>query len=76
MIMCITVITILTIMITMITMITIMITMITRITIMITMIMITTKTPSPPTKSFDFREFDSSRLLILKGENSHVRMIL
>ena len=30
-------------------------------------------TPSPPTKSFDFRGFDSSRLLILRGGNSHVR---
>ena len=28
---------------------------------------------SPPTKSFDFRGFDSSRLLILRGGNSHVR---
>ena len=33
-------------------------------------------TPSPPTKSFDFRGFDSSKLLILRGGNSHVRMIL
>ena len=33
-------------------------------------------TPSPPTKSFDFRGFDSSKLLILKGGNCHVRMIL
>ena len=30
-------------------------------------------TPSPPTKSLDFRGFDSSRRLILKGGNSHVR---
>ena len=30
-------------------------------------------TPSPPTKSLDFRGFDSSRLLILMGGNSHVR---
>ena len=30
-------------------------------------------TPSPPTKSLDFRGFDSSRLLILWGWNSHVR---
>ena len=30
-------------------------------------------TPSPPTESFDFRGFDSSKLLILKGANSHVR---
>ena len=29
--------------------------------------------PSPPTKSLDFRGFDSSRLLILRGGNSHVR---
>ena len=29
--------------------------------------------PSPPTKSFDFGGFDSSKLLILKGGNSHVR---
>ena len=33
-------------------------------------------TPSPPTKSFDFRGFDSRKLLILKGGNSHVRIIL
>ena len=33
-------------------------------------------TPSPPTKSFDFRGFDSSKLLILRGGNSHVRIIL
>ena len=40
---------------------------------MITMItIITIITPSPPTKSFDFRGFDSSRLLILKGGDSHV----
>ena len=32
-------------------------------------------TPSPPTKSLGFRRFDSSRLLILKGGNSHVRRI-
>ena len=30
-------------------------------------------TPSLPTKSLDFRGFDSSRLLILKGGNSHAR---
>ena len=30
-------------------------------------------TPSPPIKSLDFRGFDSSRLLILRGGNSHVR---
>ena len=34
------------------------------------------RTPSPPTKSCDFRRFDSSKLLILKGGNSHVRWIL
>ena len=28
--------------------------------------------PSPPIKSLDFRGFDSSRLLILRGGNSHV----
>ena len=33
-------------------------------------------TPSPLTKSLGFRGFDSSRLLILKGGNSHVRIIL
>ena len=33
-------------------------------------------TPSPPTKSLDFRGFDSSKLLILRGGNSHVRIIL
>ena len=30
-------------------------------------------TPSPPVKSLGFRGFDSSRLLILRGGNSHVR---
>ena len=35
-----------------------------------------TITPSPPTKSLGFRGFDSSKLLILKGGNSHVRIIL
>ena len=30
-------------------------------------------TPSPPTKSLDFRGFASSRLLILRGGNSRVR---
>ena len=34
---------------------------------------VVTITPSPPTKSLDFEGFDSSRLLILKGGNSHVR---
>ena len=33
-------------------------------------------TPSPPTKSFDFGGFDSSKLLILRGGNSHVHVIL
>ena len=33
-------------------------------------------TPSPPTKSLDFEGFDSSRLLILRGGNSHVRWIV
>ena len=33
-------------------------------------------TPSPPTKSLDFRGFDSSRLSILRGGNSHVRLIV
>ena len=33
-------------------------------------------TPSPPIKSLDFRGFDSSKLLILRGGNSHVRIIL
>ena len=33
-------------------------------------------TLSPPTKSLDFRGFDSSKLLILRGGNSHVRWIL
>ena len=30
-------------------------------------------TPGPPTKSSDFRGSDSSRLLIPRGGNSHVR---
>ena len=33
-------------------------------------------TPSPPTKSLGFRGFDSSKLWILKGGNSHVHWIL
>ena len=33
----------------------------------------TSTTPSPPTKSLEFRGFDSSRLLMLRGGNSHVR---
>ena len=33
------------------------------------------RTPGPPTKSLDFRGFDSSKLLILRGGNSHVRII-
>ena len=36
----------------------------------------TSNTPSPPTKSLDFGGFESSRLSILRGGNSHVRMIL
>ena len=32
-------------------------------------------TPSPPTKSLGFKGFDPSKLLILKGGNSHVRII-
>ena len=30
---------------------------------------------SPPTQSLDFRGFDSSRLLILRGGNSHIHRI-
>ena len=33
-------------------------------------------TPSPLTKSSGFRVFDSSKLLVLRGGNSHVRWIL
>ena len=33
-------------------------------------------TTGPPIKSLDFRGFDSSRLLILRRGNSHVRWIL
>ena len=33
-------------------------------------------TPSPPTKSLDFKGFDSSKLLILKGGNYHVCIIV
>ena len=33
-------------------------------------------TPSPPIKSLGFRGFDSSRLFIIRGGNSHVRSIL
>ena len=39
-------------------------------------IVIDLTTPSPPTKSLHFRSFDSSKLLIIKGGNSRVRMIL
>ena len=39
----------------------------------VTISSITIITPSPPTKSLGFEGFDSSRLLILRGENSHVR---
>ena len=35
-----------------------------------------TCTPSPPIKSLGFEGFDSSRLLILRDGDSHVRMIL
>ena len=34
------------------------------------------ETSSPPTKSSGFEGFDSSRLLILRDGNSHVRRIL
>ena len=33
----------------------------------------TANTANLPTKSLDFRGFDSSRLLILGGGNSHIR---
>ena len=33
-------------------------------------------TPRPPIKSLGFEGFDSSRLFILKGGNSHVRIIV
>ena len=33
-------------------------------------------TPSPPTKSSGFRGFDSSRLLIIRGVNYHIHIIL
>ena len=33
-------------------------------------------TVSPPTKSLGFRGFDSSKLLIIRGGNAHVRGIL
>ena len=62
--------------------ITIIITTITTSTIITINITITINTttiiiaPSPPTKSLDFRGFDSSRLLILRDGNSHVRIIL
>ena len=35
-----------------------------------------TVTPSPPIKSLGFRGFDSSKLLIIKGGNSHVHINL
>ena len=34
-----------------------------------------TNTPDPPTKSFDFRGFDPSKLLIIRGGNSHILRI-
>ena len=33
-------------------------------------------TPGPPTKSFDFGGFDSSKLLIIKGGNYHIHVIV
>ena len=33
-------------------------------------------TPSPPTKSLDFRGFDSNKLLILRGGNYHIHIIV
>ena len=39
------------------------------------LVMRTGCTASPPIKSFDFRGFDSSKLLIIKGGNSHVHRI-
>ena len=38
--------------------------------------LVNTEMLSPPTKSLDFRGFDSSKHLILKGGNSHIRRIL
>ena len=46
------------------------------IVIIIIIIIIVAITPSPPTKSLDFRGFDASKLSILRGGNSHVRIIL
>ena len=34
-----------------------------------------TPSPIPPTKSFDFGGFDSSKLLILRGGNYHIHII-
>ena len=36
----------------------------------------TGRTPSPPTKSLGFRGFDSSRLLILRGGNYHIHIVV
>ena len=33
-------------------------------------------TPSPPIKSLDFGGFDSNKLLILRGGNYHIRIIV
>ena len=50
-----------------------MVTMIMTIIMIIIIITTDNTTPSPPTKSLGFGGFDSSKLLILRGGNSHVR---
>ena len=40
-----------------------------------TILIIVFVTPNPPTKSFNFEGFDSSKLLILRGGNYHARRI-
>ena len=46
-----------------------------RTIIIIVLLLLLIITPSPPIKSLDFRRFDSSRLLILRGGNSHIQRI-
>ena len=43
--------------------------------IVIIIIIISSSMPSPPTKRLGFEWFDSSKLLIVRGGNSHARRI-
>ena len=53
----------------------IMFTSMIAVSIIVNTITTITTTPSPPIQSLDFRGLDSSKLLILRGGNSHVHWI-